>query len=62
MLKAKFVQAWMKLQNVVLCCLKWLVYTSKPKDFQPKHICVYRIGNIGDLLCTIPALWQIRRH
>lgn len=62
MLKARFVQVWIRLQNMVLHCLQWLIYSSKPKDFQPKNICVYRIGNIGDLLCTIPALWQIRRY
>ena len=40
--------------------LQWLIYKRKREDFQPRRICVYRIGNVGDLLCTIPALWQIR--
>jgi len=27
----------------------------------PQKICVYRIGNIGDIICTIPALIAVRR-
>lgn len=28
---------------------------------QPQKICVYRIGNIGDIICTIPALIAVRK-
>lgn len=30
-------------------------------DISPLKICVYRVGNIGDIICTIPALIAVRR-
>lgn len=34
-----------------------------PRKIQnpPKKICIYRIGNIGDMICTIPAIIAVRR-
>lgn len=55
-------QALLRGQNLCLSFLRYLVYKGRPADFQPRKICIYRIGNVGDLLCTIPALWQIRRR
>ena len=60
MLKQWLVLGILNMQNFVLHILKFMIYARNSRAFSPKHICVYRIGNIGDLLCTIPALWQIR--
>lgn len=34
-----------------------------PRKIQnpPQKICIYRIGNIGDIICTIPAIIAVRR-
>jgi len=34
---------------------------SRKIGISPKKICVYRVGNIGDIICTIPALIAVRR-
>ena len=60
MLKQWLVLGILNMQNFVLHILKFMIYARNSRAFSPKHICVYRIGNIGDLLCTVPALWQIR--
>ncbi|HXD31061.1 MAG TPA: glycosyltransferase family 9 protein [Pyrinomonadaceae bacterium] len=31
-------------------------------DFEARRILVYRIGNIGDTVVALPALWAVRRH
>jgi ADP-heptose:LPS heptosyltransferase len=41
----------------VACRLLWPRRPRKP----PERICVYRIGNVGDTVCAIPALWAIRQ-
>ena len=62
MLKEKLILGSLKIQNIILDIMSRFIYKQKPQVWEPKNICVYRIGNIGDLLCTIPALWQIRHH
>ena len=61
MFKAELLQMYLYLENVILKTIHFFLYGQRPEDFRPKHICIYRIGNIGDILCTIPALWAIRR-
>jgi heptosyltransferase III len=31
-------------------------------DFEARRILIYRIGNIGDTVVALPALWAVRRH
>jgi len=48
--------------NFENCCLniaKHLLWNGK-KVRKEKKICVYKLGNIGDLICAIPALYKIR--
>lgn len=62
MSKLFWVKASIRIRNLLLSVLEFLLYRKPGKDFKPKNICVYRIGNIGDFLCVIPALWAIRRQ
>ncbi len=32
-----------------------------PCHKRPKAVCIYRIGNIGDIVCALPAMYAIRR-
>lgn len=32
-----------------------------PFHQRPKAVCIYRIGNIGDIVCALPAMYAIRR-
>lgn len=46
--------------NAVLSLLRVLLwFRSKPMN--PQKICIHRVGQIGDILCAIPAMKAIRR-
>ena len=36
------------------------VFWSKKRPSAAKNVCVYRTGNIGDIVCAIPAIYSIR--
>lgn len=33
----------------------------RPRPLEAKRVCIYRIGNLGDSACAIPAMYAIRR-
>ncbi len=45
--------------NFILLSLQKVLFGSSLKN--PKNILIYRIGNIGDIVCSVPALIAIRR-
>ncbi|MCP9475640.1 MAG: glycosyltransferase family 9 protein [Nitrospira sp.] len=46
--------------NRLLHGARRLLWPRRPRK-SPERICVYRIGNVGDTVCAIPALWAIRQ-
>jgi ADP-heptose:LPS heptosyltransferase len=59
-LKAQFVTASLFLANSLLKSLSFLFwYGKRPANAQ--KICIYRVGQIGDIVCAIPAMLAIRR-
>lgn len=52
--------------HLILLLKNWLLYLmqiilwKKPKNFNPTIISIFKLGNIGDLLCTIPTIEEIR--
>jgi ADP-heptose:LPS heptosyltransferase len=58
--KAGFAGFCYGLANSFLKAAAYFLWPRKIK-VSPKKICVYRIGNIGDIICTIPALITIRK-
>lgn len=58
--KAGFVAFCYWLANWFLKISASILWPRKIEN-SPKKICVYRVGNIGDIICTIPALISIRR-
>lgn len=54
---------------IVSNCINWLNYILNllnrflfaKLELPPKNILIYRIGNIGDIVCSVPALIAIRR-
>lgn len=46
--------------NRLLRGARRLLWPRRPRK-PPERICVYRIGNVGDTVCAIPALWAIRQ-
>jgi len=59
-IKASFVGFCYQAANSFLKTAAYFLWPRKIK-ISPKKICVYRVGNIGDIICTIPALIAIRR-
>jgi ADP-heptose:LPS heptosyltransferase len=58
-LQALFVAVLYTIVNLLLRGLRVVLWPRrKPSD--PKRICVYRIGFIGDTLCALPAIKAIR--
>ncbi len=59
-IKAGFVAFCYWLTNSFLK-LSALIFWPRKIEKSPKKICVYRVGNIGDIICSIPAFISIRR-
>lgn len=57
--KAKFIFLLYKFINFNLFILTKILWPKKINK-NSKKICIYRVGNIGDMLCTIPAIIAIR--
>jgi len=54
------VRAWLGLLNVVLVVFRKILF---PRTLlSPRNILVYKLGNIGDVVCAMPALRAIREH
>jgi ADP-heptose:LPS heptosyltransferase len=47
--------------NHILAIFKNFLWTKR-NDADYKNICIYKIGNIGDILCAIPAMYKIRNQ
>lgn len=58
-IKAKVVFFLYRAINFFLSTLSFIFWPRKVRN--PKKICIYRIGNIGDMVCAVPALIAIRR-
>lgn len=59
-IKAKFVVMILSLANFFLRVLRFLFWPHQ-RPLNPKKICIYRVGQIGDIVCAIPAMLAIRR-
>jgi len=61
MLKAKCAENLELLQNIFLEIIYKVLWSFCKKNKIPKKICIYRIGNIGDIICAIPSMIAIRK-
>lgn len=46
-------------KNAVLNCLRFILWGRKPGG-SVNHICVHRVGQIGDMICAVPAIYALR--
>lgn len=46
--------------NAMLTVLRRCLF-PRAMPAEVHHLCIYRIGNIGDIVCAIPAMYAIRR-
>jgi ADP-heptose:LPS heptosyltransferase len=58
-LKARIVFFLYRIINFLLYATSSIIWFSQSK-LNPRKICIYRIGNIGDIICAIPAIIAIR--
>lgn len=59
-LRLFLIELLLSTSNWLLRGARRLLWPRRPKQV-PERICVYRIGNVGDTVCAIPALWAIRQ-
>ncbi|MCP9439502.1 MAG: glycosyltransferase family 9 protein [Nitrospira sp.] len=50
----------LQVSNLLLRIVRWVLWPRRPRT-PPARICIYRIGNVGDTVCAIPAFWSIRQ-
>jgi lipopolysaccharide heptosyltransferase II len=62
MLKAKCAENLELSQNIFLEIIYKVLWSFCKKNKIPKRICIYRIGNIGDIICAVPAMIAIRKN
>ena len=49
------------LLNLILNLIKTILFNNS-KSISIKNICIYRVGSIGDMACSIPAINSLRNH
>jgi ADP-heptose:LPS heptosyltransferase len=59
-LKLQFLRLLYFLNNIFISLIRNLLW-PRTKPAIVKTICIYRIGNIGDIVCAIPAMYSIRQ-
>ncbi|HUI40763.1 MAG TPA: glycosyltransferase family 9 protein [Terriglobia bacterium] len=47
------------LANALLNFARWCLW-PRPRPAKARRVCIYRIGNLGDILCALPALHAVR--
>lgn len=54
------VRVYIRFQNGLLKCLENFLFPRVSKK-TPRSILIYKVGNIGDIVCAVPSLIAIRR-
>ena len=57
----KFILLPINSLNFILNLIKIILFNNS-KRISIKNICVYRVGSIGDITCSIPAINSLRNH
>ena len=45
--------------NALVALLRWCLWPG-PRPVEGRNVCLYRIGNLGDIICALPAMQAIR--
>ncbi|MEK7555439.1 MAG: glycosyltransferase family 9 protein [Patescibacteria group bacterium] len=59
-IKARLIGFCYDVSNFLLRIFSYVFWPGRLKK-SPKKICIYRIGNIGDIICAIPAMIAVRK-
>lgn len=57
-IKLLFVRAILAVENAILESLRFLLFS---KSHNPKNILIFKVGNIGDIVCATPSFLAIRK-
>lgn len=60
-MKLLIIRSYIFIINLLLVIIKNILF-KKVSERNIKSICIYRIGNIGEFFCTLPALYKIRKE
>ncbi|WP_427113985.1 glycosyltransferase family 9 protein [Megasphaera sueciensis] len=59
-IKANIAHGILLFSNAVIYIITSVLFTSKEQNIL--RICIYKVGNIGDLICIIPTLYAIKNY
>lgn len=59
LIKARSFLFWQKVNNWIIHLLQFIIFK---KARRPKRILIFRTGSLGDSICAIPALMNIRKN
>ena len=59
-LRLWLIQSLYKSANTILRAFRRMLWPVSPTQ-APQRVCIYRIGNVGDMVCALPAMRAIRR-
>ncbi len=54
------VRIWLWLLNFILAIIRKILFPWKIKN--PKNILIYKLGNIGDIVCAMPAMYTVKEN
>jgi len=57
--RAKLAEALCRLENALVGLVRWCLWPG-PKPVEARYVCLYRIGNLGDIICALPAMQAVR--
>lgn len=57
--RANAAEVLYSLVNALIALLRWCLWPS-PRPVEARNVCLYRIGNLGDILCALPAIQAVR--
>jgi ADP-heptose:LPS heptosyltransferase len=57
--RAKVAQRLYSLANGLIALLRWCLWPG-PRPAEARNVCLYRIGNLGDIICALPAIQGVR--
>ena len=57
--QAKAAEVLYRLANGLVALLRWCLW-SGPRPVEARNVCFYRIGNLGDIICALPAMQAVR--
>lgn len=58
-LRVKVAEVVYGLANALVALVRWCLWPGR-RPVEARNVCLYRIGNLGDIICALPAMQAVR--